>query len=149
MRRPLLNFIKYFGVSILGLSFPGITMAEYDMARLARAGGQYVAASQNLWHLKNSECGDYVEGNYGYRVTLREVEVPFKKSDRLALHDYIGSIEWQLKNQKIYYTINSVLNSEEIKGKREEKCVKIHAMYLQIFNQSKENWDYTVQYFSR
>lgn len=140
----------FFWLSFFGFSLPLTAYAEYDTARLAQAGGQYVAASQSLWHLQNSECSKFVRGNYGYRATLPEVEKHFRPSDRLELLQYMGSFEWQIKNQRMYYTINSALNSKEFKNlSSEERCIKIYSLYYQIFVQSKENWEYAVQYFSK
>lgn len=140
----------YFWISFLTLAFPLKGISAYDIERLAQAGGQYVASSQSLWHLQNSECGYLVKGSYGLQPALNVIEIHFRAADKTDLLGYLGGSEWHIKNQNLYFSVYSAINAPEFRGlEKAERCKKIYDLYFQIFLQSKQNWEHAVRYFSR
>lgn len=63
-------------------------LANSSVARIFEAAGQYVAASQVIYHFKNSECGYMVQGSQSNLGVIEEIEIKLTANGRIELVKY-------------------------------------------------------------
>ena len=141
--------VRFFFL-IIALTFSSTAVALHDIALLSQAAGQYVGAYQYMWHLQNSECGYLVKGTYGLQSGIDAVEKHFDPAERLYIHEYFASNEWQLEDQQTYFLVMSSINAPEFTHlTKTQRCNQAYTMARQVFLQSKQRWEHVVRFFLR
>lgn len=139
----LLSFILMFSV------FPPNAYADSDAERLLQAAGQLLSASQYLWHLRGTECGHLVVGEFGVSPAFEAIKPQLRAGDIDGVLDYLASAEWQIKSQNLQFMVLGALTELKEKGlDKAARCERLHNLLTGLYRQAEQSWEFAKTNFS-